>query len=218
MKKLAQLRKINVPRRVHPTLRFGDEAAGYKLPKDIAAELNDAAKVKTYDDMARPQMKALGIPEEMHGNLPGTFGEGKGAFSPHGISGGGNTHYLTQLYVPRINVDAAVLDSAHPVFTQLSPSWKTASLEARMQAVAAHEYAEAMMHSRGIAGAYPKEIAAAITKLRSGSPGPYLEKQLKELVTKYGYNGAVKAAPDLPGLSPEAKQILEEYRRMAGLE
>src|SRR5262249_57012520 len=110
-------------------------AEPYGLPKTIAKELEDAAKVRQYDDIARAQMKAMGIPEEMIGNVPGTYGEGRGAFSPNATSGGTHTPPLVEgPYTPRINIDSAVLD-ANPFMTRMSPSWRTASLEARMQAV-----------------------------------------------------------------------------------
>jgi hypothetical protein len=195
-------------------------AEPYKLPEIIAKELEDAAKVTHYDNMARAQMKAIGIPDKMVGNVPGTRGQASGAFSPNATSGGTHTPPLVEgTYTPRINVDAAVLDANNPFMTRMSPSWRTASVEARMQAVAAHEYAEALIHNAGRQGSYPQAVLDAIRVARDTNASPTAAQQALRTIHDYGHIGAILRAPDAPlKLSPEAKQILTEYRKTVGLE
>jgi len=47
-----------------------------------------------------------------------------------------------QPFETAINVDLAVLDVAYPRAAVMSPSWRTASLKDRVDAIIAHEYEE----------------------------------------------------------------------------
>jgi hypothetical protein len=155
--------------------------------------LEDAAAVTRYDNMARAEMQAIGIPEEMIGNVPGTVGQGQGAFSPHATVGGTHTPPLIQgTYTPRINVDAGVLDANR--FSQISPTWGTASLEARMQAVAAHEYTEALVHQAGRAGAYPQGVLDAIAVANDINARPAAVRRAVQTIHDYGHNLAIANA------------------------
>lgn len=86
-------------------------------------------------------MRRVGIPEEMIGIE--WWGIEKGPFVRyHPPQLGGNIR-VGNNGKPGINVDAAVFDANAPKVGNL-PSWRSASLRDRIDAVIAHEYTEAL--------------------------------------------------------------------------
>jgi hypothetical protein len=142
-------------------------------------------------------MRQVGVPEEMIGKVPGD----PGAFSGRHAVGGTNTVPRPNApYEPAINVDPAVLDTALPEMSKV-PSWRTAPLRDRVDAVIAHEYHE------------------ALTQL---SPAQIAEMQRAGYMTReigiYRHQNAIRQATDTTlKISERAKQILREYREATGL-
>jgi hypothetical protein len=115
------------------------KAPGYQLPADIADFAN-----RYQEPLSRTigqRMRQVGVPEEMIGIE--WYGVDKGPFvryDPPQL--GGNIRAGTN-GKPGINVDPAVFDANAPKMGNL-PSWKSARLQDRIDAVIAHEYTEAL--------------------------------------------------------------------------
>lgn len=76
-------------------------------------------------------MKKLGVPQELRGI---DIGKGKKVFNPREIDGGG------VLAGEGIEVDAAILIPSR--MDEIAPSWKTATISERAEAVIVHECVE----------------------------------------------------------------------------
>lgn len=113
--------------------------AGYQLPPNLA----DFAD-RYQDPLSRAigsRMRQVGVPDEMIGVE--WWGVDRGPFVRyHPPQLGGNIRVGLN-GKPGINVDPAVFDADAPKMGQL-PSWKSAGLRDRLDAVIAHEYTEAL--------------------------------------------------------------------------
>lgn len=114
-------------------------AQGYQLPAEIA----DFAD-RYQEPLSRAignRMRRVGVPEEMIGVK--WWGVDEGPFVRyHPPQLGGNVRIGTNGR-PGINIDPAVFDASAPKVGSLA-SWQSASLRDRIDAVIAHEYAEAL--------------------------------------------------------------------------
>ena len=115
------------------------KALGYQLPANVADFAN-----RYQDPLSRAignRMRQVGVPDEMIGVE--WWGVDKGPFvryQPPQL--GGNIRVGTN-GKPGINVDPAVFDANAPKMGNL-PSWRSASLGDRVDAVIAHEYTEVL--------------------------------------------------------------------------
>jgi RHS repeat-associated protein len=115
------------------------KAPGYQLPRNVAdfANTNQDRLSKVIGN----RMRHVGVPEEMIGIE--YYGVDKGPFvryDPPQL--GGNIRVGTN-GKPGINVDPAVFDANAPKMGNL-PSWKSARVQDRIDAVIAHEYTEVL--------------------------------------------------------------------------
>jgi hypothetical protein len=114
-------------------------AAGYQLPRDVADFAN-----RYQDPLSQAignRMRLVGVPEDMIGVE--WWGVDKGPFVRyHPPQLGGNIRRGIN-GKPGINVDPAVFDGNAPRMGNL-PSWRSARLRDRIDAVIAHEYTEAL--------------------------------------------------------------------------
>jgi hypothetical protein len=114
-------------------------APGYQLPADIADFAN-----RYQESLSRTignRMRQVGVPDEMIGVE--WWGVDKGPFVRyHPPQFGGNIRVGLN-GKPGINVDPAVFDANAPKMGTL-PSWRSARLRDRIDAVIAHEYTEAL--------------------------------------------------------------------------
>jgi hypothetical protein len=114
-------------------------APAYQLPADITDFAN-----RYQDALSRAignRMRQVGVPDEMIGVE--WWGVDRGPFVRyHPPQLGGNIRAGLN-GKPGINVDPAVFDANAPRVGNL-PSWKSASLRDRIDAVIAHEYTEAL--------------------------------------------------------------------------
>jgi hypothetical protein len=115
------------------------KAPGYQLPADVADFAN-----RFQDPLSRSignRMRQVGVPDEMIGI--DWWGVDKGPFVRYDPPQLGGNIRVGLKGKPGINVDPAVLDANAPKMGTL-PSWKSASLRDRIDAVIAHEYTEAL--------------------------------------------------------------------------
>lgn len=154
----------------------------YKPPTDV---LRFSAEYEVELNAAiANRMRKIGVPEEMIG-IKGMPGEDPGAFVRTHAQGGGNIKAgQFARKGPGINVDLAVLDTSFPDMKHVA-SWATATLKDRIDAVIAHEYAEAL--SPGT--------------LNVGDPS-------HEFALQHGPETSLN-------ISRQARRILVEYRRAA---
>ncbi len=114
-------------------------AQGYQLPSDIADFAN------RYQDLLSRvignRMRHVGVPDEMIGVE--WWRVDKGPFVRYQPPQLGGNIRIGLNGKPGINVDPAVFDANAPKVGNL-PSWKSASLRDRIDAVIAHEYTEAL--------------------------------------------------------------------------
>jgi hypothetical protein len=113
------------------------KAPGYQLPAHVADFANQYQE--PLNAAIGNRMRQVGVPDEMVGIK--YYGVDEGAFvryDPPQL--GGNIRVGTN-GKPGINVDPAVFDANAPKMGQL-PSWRSASLRDRIDAVIAHEYTE----------------------------------------------------------------------------
>jgi hypothetical protein len=115
------------------------KASGYQLPAEIA----DFAD-RYQDPLSQAignRMRQVGVPAEMIGVE--WWGVEKGPFVRYQPPQLGGNIRVGLNGKPGINVDPAVFDANVPKMGNL-PSWKSASLRDRIDAVIAHEYTEAL--------------------------------------------------------------------------
>jgi hypothetical protein len=113
------------------------KAPGYRLPPEVA-DFADRYQ-EPLNAAISNRMRQVGVPDEMVGIK--YHGVDEGAFVRyHPPQLGGNIR-LGTTGKPGINVDPAVFDANAPHMGQL-PSWRSASLRDRLDAVIAHEYTE----------------------------------------------------------------------------
>jgi RHS repeat-associated protein len=115
------------------------KAPGYELPENIAkfADQNQARLSNVVGD----RMRRVGVPDEMIGI--DYYGVDKGAFVRYDPPQLGGNIRVGLNGKPGINVDPAVFDANAPKMGKLS-SWRSASVQDRIDAVIAHEYTEAL--------------------------------------------------------------------------
>jgi hypothetical protein len=118
------------------------KAPGYELPPDVA-DFADRYQGPLSRAIGN-RMRHVGVPDDMIGVAwwgvdPGPFVR----YDPPQL--GGNIRVGTNGR-PGINVDPAVFDANAPRVGNL-PSWKSARLQDRIDAVIAHEYTEALAPS-----------------------------------------------------------------------
>jgi hypothetical protein len=114
-------------------------ASGYQLPADIAdfADRYQEPLSRAIGD----RMRQIGVPDEMIGVE--WWGVDPGPFVRyHPPQLGGNVRVGLN-GKPGINVDPAIFDANAPKIGNL-PSWKSARLRDRIDAVVAHEYTEVL--------------------------------------------------------------------------
>ncbi|MBV9125753.1 MAG: hypothetical protein JO112_20580 [Planctomycetes bacterium] len=113
--------------------------AGYQLPPEVA-DFADRYW-EPLNRAIRNRMRKIGVPDEMIGVK--WWGEEEGALvRRHPLQFGGNIRVGLN-GKPGINIDPAVLDGNAPKMGNL-PSWRSASLKGRMDAVIAHEHTEVL--------------------------------------------------------------------------
>ena len=114
-------------------------ASGYQLPAEIADFANRYQE--PLNRAIADRMRQVGVPGEMIGIK--WWGVDEGAFVRyHPPQLGGNIRVGSNGR-PGINVDPAIFDANVPKMGNL-PSWKSASLRNRIDAVIAHEYTEVL--------------------------------------------------------------------------
>ncbi len=88
------------------------------------------------------RMRQIGVPEKYIG-INGAWGVEDGPFDLNSYRGGINLRENTRgNTLPGIQVDLGALDPEFPNMAAVSPTWSTASLKDRVDAVIAHEYTE----------------------------------------------------------------------------
>jgi hypothetical protein len=109
----------------------------YQLPPEIAEFADRFQEPLNY--VVSDRMRRVGVPEEMIGI--DWYGIDQGAFVRYQPPQIGGNLRVDVRGRRGINVDAAVFDADAPKVGQL-PSWRSASLKERIDAVIAHEHAE----------------------------------------------------------------------------
>ena len=162
----------------------------YKAPDDV---IDFATRYSgDLNRVVGNRMRQLGVPEDMIGirNYPG-LDEGPFVRFPSTQIGGNVNPDLIPGLPAGIALDHGIFDAAHPTMSK-APSWCRGTLRDRMDAGIVHEYIEA-----------------------TSNPPPHLQGPT---AANWLHNEAIRRAPDtaMP-ITPGAKRILTEYRRVAGL-